>query len=183
MATEYMGRNALTKLCELVKSAISTLEAAIPTKTSDLTNDSDYITSSTLSNYATRSTMNTALEKKLDKSTITVKSAEATNVTVTTATATKITSITLSAGTWIIKGRIVFGNEKMTGYRMVAIGTTVTWNTDNNVLLPCANLQATRINTMDIVVLTASTTYYLVAYQNSGSTLICGGNLQAVRVK
>ena len=44
MAIKYVGETALNKLCSLIKSTIATLEAAIPTKTSDITNDSDYTT-------------------------------------------------------------------------------------------------------------------------------------------
>ena len=56
MTTEYMGRNALTKLCELVKSAISTLEAAIPTKVGQLENDMDYATTTVTDALGTRIT-------------------------------------------------------------------------------------------------------------------------------
>lgn len=182
MATKYLGSTALSKLCELVKSAIATLEAAIPTKTSDLTNDSGFVGTDALSSYATTSTMNTALAKKLDKSTITVKSASNSNVTVVTATATNICSVTLAAGTWIVKGHLSF-TANTSGYRIVSIGTSKQWSTDNTVLVGAATTQGSRLITTEVFTLTASTTYYLVAYQNSGSTLTCGGNLQAVRVK
>ena len=191
MATKYLGSTALSKLCELVKSAISTLEAAIPTKTSDLTNDSGFITSSALEGYATATEVakkaNTeyvtnGLATKLDKSTITVESASKSNVTVATGTATNICSVTLAAGTWIVKGQLYF-SANTSGYRIVSIGTSKQWSTDNTVLVGAAPTQGARLSTTEIFTLTASTTYYLVAYQNSGSSLTGGGNLQAVRLK
>lgn len=54
MATEYMGRNALTKLCEIVKSAIATLEAAIPIKVGQLENDMNYVTTTVTDALGTR---------------------------------------------------------------------------------------------------------------------------------
>ena len=54
MATEYIGRNALTKLCELAKSAISTLEAAIPIKVGQLENDMNYVTTTVTDALGTR---------------------------------------------------------------------------------------------------------------------------------
>ena len=59
MAAKYLGSTALAKLCELVKSAISTLEAAIPTKTSDITNDSDYTTTAHVDE------LNTAMDERV----------------------------------------------------------------------------------------------------------------------
>ena len=59
MAIKYVGETALNKLCSLIKSTISTLEAAIPTKTSDITNDSDYTTTAHVDE------LNTAMDERV----------------------------------------------------------------------------------------------------------------------
>lgn len=51
----------------------------IPTKTSQLTNDSGYIDSTALDGYAKTSDVNTELEKKADKSSIPTKTSDLTN--------------------------------------------------------------------------------------------------------
>ena len=179
MATKYLGSTALSKLCELVKSAISTLEAEIPTKTSDLTNDSGFITSSALSGYATT----TDLDEKLDKDTIEVKTASRIGATVASAKYVGLTSVSLAAGTWIVKGTINFPTNT-SGYRAGCINSTSSgWNGVNGFQIAPTSGGGTFAQTTAIVQPTATTTYYLVAYQTSGSSLSTAGWIQAVRVK
>lgn len=178
MAMKYLGSTALAKLCEIMKSAVATLEAAIPTKTSDITNDSGFITSSALSGYATT----TALANKLDKSTITVKEASGT-VSVAKSTYKSITSVSLAAGTWIIKGTLNFASNT-SGYRAGYIGTsTSSWQGADGFQIAPTSGGGTFAQTTAIVVPAATTTYYLVAYHTSTSSLSTTGWIKAVRLK
>ncbi len=203
MSTKYMGSNALAKLCEIVKSAVSALEAAIPTKTSDLTNDSGFLTTDTFSQtYATKTelqevddmvstkvdatdyalAMRSMDEAKLDKSTITINSTESAGKTAASGTATKICSLTLPAGTWLIMAEMKYGTNT-SGYRAMCVNTAVAWNSTDGVLVSAPPTQGAILRTATAYTLTSSKTYYMVAYQNSGSTLDCNGWMQAVRLK
>lgn len=54
-------------------------KSSLPTKTSELTNDSGYITSSALTPYAKTSDVNSELENKADKSSLPTKTSDLTN--------------------------------------------------------------------------------------------------------
>ncbi len=128
-------------------------------------------------------TLTTKLEAKLDKATITTKNAESsTAVTAKTGTAKKVVAMSLPAGTWILVGRLQYGLNT-SGYRTVSINTSVAWNKATGVLVPAPEVQGADLCTTTIVTPTAATIYYLVAYQNSGSSLTVSGWFQAVRLK
>lgn len=183
MSTKYMGSNALAKLCELVKSAVSALEAAIPTKTSDLTNDSGYLTTDTFSQtYATKTELQDVDEAKLDKSVITLKKNSGTSSSVAKNTYKSVTSLSLEAGIWAIKGTLQFAANTV-GYRAGCIHTSAAWSGENGFQIAATPSGTAVAQASAIVTLTSTTTYHLVAYHTSTSSLSISGWLQAVRLK
>ncbi len=183
MSTKYMGSNALAKLCELLKSAIASLEAAIPTKTSDLANDSGYLTTDTFSQtYATKTALQDVDDAKLDKSTITVKTASGTSTSTAKDTYKSIASVSLGAGIWIVRGALQFG-ANTSGYRAGWISTSTSWNGANAVQLAPSPSGTTVLQCTAIITVTSTTTYNLVAAHSSTSSLSISGWLQAVRLK
>ena len=122
------------------------------------------------------------LDEKLDKSTITTKTVSVTNKTVSTGTYTSLCSLSLEAGTWMLHG-VLQGGSASSGDICAIINTSAGWKFEH--------MQKTKIssggNVLDataILTPTAKTTYYLVAYQNSGSNMtISRGYMEAVRIK
>lgn len=203
MSTKYMGSNALAKLCEIVKSAVSALEAAIPTKTSDLTNDSGFLTTDTFSQtYATKTelqdvddmvstkvdatdyalAMRSMDEAKLNKSIITLKTNSDSTTSVAKNTYKSVTSLSLEAGTWVIKGTLQFAANTV-GYRAGCIHTSAAWSGANGFQIAATPSGSAVAQAAAIVTLTATTTYHLVAYHTSTSALGISGWMQAVRLK
>lgn len=106
---------------------------------------------------------------------------------ITSGTALAVVSISLEAGTWIIIARARF-SANATGYRRINISTTSA-STDAHLQVPAVSGAVTQLALTKIVSPTATTTYYLNAYQNSGSTLTmaAGGSgeinaLTAIRI-
>ena len=95
----------------------------------------------------------------------------------------EVTSVTLPAGTWVIQGTVSFA-ANATGTRLITISpTSGSSQTSTVVQVSAASAGGTYLHTGFIVALSASTTYYLNARQNSGSTLTTQGWLRAVRIK
>lgn len=111
-----------------------------------------------------------------------IKTVNASSTTIATATNKVVASIVLTAGTWIITARARF-SANATGYRHINISTT---SADNGVHIqvPAVNGAVTQLALTRIVSITAQTTFYLNAYQNSGSTLTMaagsGGEINAM---
>lgn len=108
---------------------------------------------------------------------------QSTNVSTTNNAYTNICSISLDAGTWIMFGNVRFANNA-TGRRGLSISSTSQGT--NEAMF--ANSDAvdgsyTRINVSGVVIPTATTTYYLVGWQNSGAALNAIGYIRAVRIK
>ena len=97
---------------------------------------------------------------------------------------TQIGSITLSEGTYIIHAHGAFPNNS-TGYRAIALNTTTNAAQMDRFSLARqapANGDTTELNFTKIQPVSESTTYYLNAYQTSGSSLSVTGGLRAIRI-
>lgn len=123
-----------------------------------------------------------ALDAKVEKNTITIKEAEGSGVTVASQTATKVAALSLPAGTWVVIAHCTF-DANTSGYRAACINTSAAWNEKDAVLASAPPTQGAKLCTASVRAHTQTTTYYLVVYQNSGSSLSAGGWLQAVRLK
>lgn len=99
----------------------------------------------------------------------TVKQAYATAKTVNNNTNTNLTSISLEAGTWVITAGVRFPSNA-TGLRRLNV-TTSSGSANADVQLMAVNGGSTQLAYTLIVSPTATTTYYLNCYQNSGSNL------------
>lgn len=101
---------------------------------------------------------------------------------IATSTAIDVLSITLEAGTWIIIARARF-SENATGYRRINIKTDSA-STDNHMQVAAVDGGVTQMALSRVVSLTSTATYYLNAFQNSGSTLTMpagsAGNINAL---
>lgn len=94
-------------------------------------------------------------------------------VNVSTGTATTIQTITLSPGVYAIQFIATFASNA-TGYRYIRLATTSgggAMDRYSAVSAQAANGETTRITFTTFFSLSSSTTYYLVAMHNSGSTL------------
>lgn len=99
----------------------------------------------------------------------TVKQAYATAKTVNNNTNTNLTSISLEAGTWVITAGVRFPSNA-TGLRRMNVATS-SGSANADVQLMAVNGGSTQLAYTLIVSPTATTTYYLNCYQNSGSNL------------
>lgn len=114
-------------------------------------------------------------------------SASATSITLTTATWGTICSISLDAGVWIIPFNIAFDDtSSTTGNRMYGLftnETTTAWQRDNfGMLAPAPTNSRTQHQGCFFAAPTETTTYYLRAYQTSGSDVNASGRLHAIRI-
>lgn len=98
--------------------------------------------------------------------------------------ATLVNTGTLVPGTYIIKGKVQFAHNS-SGRRAAYFSTTSTGGTANNAIVTAAPSPSYRtdLEVVMMVTLTANTTYYLRAFQNSGATLACTGNIQFLRIR
>lgn len=97
---------------------------------------------------------------------------------------TQIGSITLSAGTYIIHAHGAFANNA-TGFRAIAInnaGNTSQMDRFSLSRQAPANGENTELNLTKIQPVSASTTYYLNAYQSSGASMSVTGGIRAIRI-
>ena len=102
---------------------------------------------------------------------------------VSTSTNTDVASITLTAGTWLVNARLQFTSNS-TGRRAAKLSTTSA-DSANVISTDARNAVdggATNIQTERLFALSSQSTVYLIGWQNSGSTLSCTGDIQAVRL-
>lgn len=95
--------------------------------------------------------------------------------TISSEVVTNITSLELPSGTWVVTGRVRF-SANSTGYRRAGFGTT---NSEGaiQVQTPAVTGAVTQLTLTKIIEVSSNTTYYLNAYQNSGSSLnLAAGN-------
>lgn len=97
-----------------------------------------------------------------------------------------VASVSLAAGTWVVVGHAVFASNS-SGVRSLGIGSTA--NSLSYTDLSCVTVRPasgadTRLQSTSVVSPTSTTTYYLNAYQNSGSSMNCtSAKLTAIRIK
>ena len=98
---------------------------------------------------------------------------------------TNLCSFKLTPGLWIVSFVARFATNA-TGYRFAIIATTSTGTTaindSSSLLCAPANGNTTRVGLTTAINVASSTTYYLNARQNSGSTLTSYGYIMAVKV-
>lgn len=106
-------------------------------------------------------------------------------VSVASGTVKNVASRSLAAGTWLVIGSAEFATNA-TGRRAIQLATTTTGDaiqlTARDVQSPVSGA-VTLCNFTTIIQPTATTTYYLNAYQNSGSALNVTPQLQCIRIK
>lgn len=108
---------------------------------------------------------------------------ETDTASVATSTNSNVASITLTAGTWLVNARLQF-ESNATGRRAAKLSTTSA-DSANVISTDARNAVdggATNTQTERLFALSSQSTVYLVAWQNSGSTLSCTGDIQAVRL-
>ena len=161
--------------------------SAIPTKTSDITNDSGFITSDANGNVSisgefTSGNHATPIGYKTGRQTGTYSLA--TGTTFVTVPASNLSRITLSEGTWIIHAHAAFASNN-TGRRAMRIYSVTSSEglTRSFVNQTATNGAATNMNTMAIVsVGSTDITYTIQLAQNSGSANSVDLVLEAVRI-
>ena len=107
------------------------------------------------------------------------------SVSLTSGTSKMVESITLSAGTYILIGTIGYA-ANATGVRWNYLGGTKDStgnNAQTNVSVPACSGYQTFVTNVQVAKPSASTTYYLNGWQNSGSSLACTGHIVAIRIK
>ena len=105
----------------------------------------------------------------------------------TTGKKTTLVSVTLPAGSYILLGGCTFAANS-TGVRALCWNTTTNDFSDGTIKgsgmkVPACNNDVTGLKAIWVVTLTNNTTYYLVAQQNSGSTLSATGSYRYIRIK
>ncbi len=89
--------------------------------------------------------------------------------TIASGTALSIASISLPPGTWVLTGRVRF-SANANGFRQANINATNGSSAANIRVAPVSG-SVTQLSLTKIVTVSSTTTYYLNAYQNSGSSL------------
>jgi hypothetical protein len=100
-------------------------------------------------------------------------------------TAKNITSQSFAVGTWLVTGTAEFPSNA-TGRRAVQLSDTSggdALSTQARSLVAPVNGAPTVAQFTFVLEVTATKTYYLVGYQNSGSALSTTGVINAVRIK
>ncbi len=95
--------------------------------------------------------------------------------TISSEAVTNIISLELPSGTWVVTGRVRF-SANGAGYRRAGFGTTDSEGAIQ-VQTPAVTGAVTQLTLTKIIEVSSNTTYYLNAYQNSGSSLnLAAGN-------
>ena len=130
------------------------------------------------------SSIDVALATKLDKNAIiTAYQGNITGANVPSATYINITSITLEAGIWAMSGTLKFAADTK-GYRAGCINSSSKiWTDESGFQIAPSPTDSTYAQTTKIVTPTETTTYYLIAYHTSTSSIKTSGYLRAVRLK
>lgn len=136
------------------------------------------------SSMGTEATTLTGAISELKETIGTVTRSENTSaVTIASSTGTALASITLSAGSYVIVGKCRFSADA-NGVRRLNLSTTSgasSWD----VSIPAGVSAMVDLQVTRILSLNASTTFYLNAWQNSGSSLTCAagyGTIEAVKL-
>lgn len=108
------------------------------------------------------------------------------DIKIPTATGKAVTNVKLTKGKYIIFGSF-FMDANSNGYRQINIHSTAGYDSTSNsiaeIKIPAPDTGYAILSTSRFVSVGASgETYYLNAFQNSGTTLNCSGRLTAVRI-
>lgn len=114
-----------------------------------------------------------------------VTASNSSTVSIPSGTSTEITHVDLTAGVWMLLGKVRFSGNT-SGVRRINLSPN-SGATDINIQLGAAQAASstTDMQVMWLTELTGNATYYLNAYQNSGSALTCAsgiGYIRAVRI-
>ena len=111
------------------------------------------------------------------------------NVNVTKEVNTSLCSITIDTpGTWLLIGKVFFGanatGRRVTGITDTSGGSLASLKDNSVVSLPATPGAASSVMVDDYLSVGygESKTRYITVWQNSGSTLSCGGSIRAIRV-
>lgn len=126
-------------------------------------------------------TLYTKLKKIGTEKTVSNSTGTAVPTSGTTSNYKAICSLSLEAGTWLVHGAIQYGGSS-TGDRCAIINSAEAWKRSSMQKIGAAP-GGTVVEATGIVSLTETKTYYLVAWQNSGSSITATGDMSAVRIK
>ena len=159
---------------------------AIPTKTSDLNNDSRFISADgsgnvSLSGSITVEGHNSEIGYRPTRATGSYSLASGTSWT--TVPSSGLARTTLSQGVWIIQAQAIFASNS-TGWRALRIYDVTTSENigRSGVTQPAVNGATTNLTTMAIISLTASNAFTLQITQNSGAARNVDLTFDAVRI-
>ncbi len=96
-----------------------------------------------------------------------------------------VMKVTLSAGVWVIDGNAEFPQHN-TGRRLLLISATANSSSgddESRIVIDAVQGSVTRPHTSTIRQISSQTTFYLTAWQNSGSELSVTPNMRAVRIR
>lgn len=117
----------------------------------------------------------------------TIADSHDTATSLATNTSKSLRSVTVGAGTWVLVGSIVYA-AKSGGARGAWIGTSsvnadVGWPSHDCVSVAPSSTNTTRVQVVNIVSPSSQTTYYLNAFQSSGSSVnVNASKLTAIRI-
>ena len=110
-------------------------------------------------------------------------SSSSADISLTSGTAKSVDSVQVTAGRWLIMGKVRF-SENATGYRRISITSTQN-STDANAQVRAVSGATTDVYFANVFAPTGTTTYYLSAVQNSGSAVtVASGKawMKAIRI-
>lgn len=96
-------------------------------------------------------------------------------------TVTSLGSVTLTAGKWLVISYATF-KENATGFRRIIFGTSNSVYRNNTTTCQAANGASTILQNVRVFSISSSTTYYLYAHQNSGSSLDVSGGYTLIKI-
>jgi len=106
------------------------------------------------------------------------------SLSVATGVGKAVTKVTLPPGKYILIACCIFSSDN-NGVRLINIYTQSGYSNSSDEAASqksASSYGASALTTVKYVSIGTATTYYLNAFQNSGSTLSCKGTLEAVRV-
>jgi len=110
---------------------------------------------------------------------------ETTYLSIATSAWTSVIDITLTEGTWLVSANALYGTNA-TGRRQTLLSTSADDGTPINNLARdvrgATDGGYSFGNFVDVITVASSTTYYLNAWQNSGSSLTVTGSITAIKI-
>lgn len=105
------------------------------------------------------------------------------SVSVSNSTNVNILHLALAKGVWMVTGRVQYPSNS-TGRRAVKLSTSSqeSGNVASTLVQAAVSGATTQMSTSRCFVLSQQANVYLVGWQNSGSTLMCEGDMEAVKL-